>query len=378
MKVVILAVIQLILLHSVNAQFSKDEHFYLLIGTYTSPGKSEGIYVYDFDSKTGAFNYKTKSPATENPSYLSVSRDQKKVYAVSEVGKGKGGISAFHFDPLTAELTYINSAPTGGAPCYVEVDSADNFVFGANYGGGSLCAVRVNADGSLDTNVQKIQHEGHGIDSVNQSKPHVHSTVLSPDNKYLLSADLGLDKIFVYKFDSTSATPLTPMEPAYVDTKPGVGPRHITFHPNGKFVYVVNEMGGSVNAYNYNDGKLTPLDSITMLPPGFSGIIEAADIHISADGKFLYATNREVSNELLIYSISKNGTLKYAGRQSTLGKGPRSFAIDPTGKFVLVANGNSDEIIIFSRNPKTGLVKFTGKKIEMSKPVCLKFITAGK
>ena len=360
---------------SLQAQSSINDHYRLLIGGYTKTGKSDGIYVYDFDVKTGSFRFMSQVPGIVNPSYLTVSKDRKRVYAVNEVGKGNGRISAFNFDALSGSLELVNSVSSGGSgPCYVEVSDKGDYVFCANYGGGSLSAIRVNQDGSLSDDIQTIQHEGSSINKENQSRPHVHSTVLSPDNQFLLSADLGLDKVYSYRFDPSGAEPLSAMDPAFTTVSPGRGPRHIVFHPNGKFVYVIFELDGSISAYNYANGSLKETQSVSMLAPGFKGIIEAADIHISPDGKFLYGTNREESNELLIYAINKNGTLRYAGRQSTLGKGPRNFVIDPTGRFLLVANQNSDEIIIFKRNRSNGSVQFTGKKIAIGMPSCLKFV----
>jgi len=358
---------------SACSQEKKDDKFFLLIGTYTSPGKSEGIYVYDYNSATGNASYKTKANI-QNPSYLAVSRDHKKVYSVSEMGKGKGAISAFNFNDHTGELSFINSVSSGGdGPCYVSISDKGDYVFSANYSGGSLAAIRVTDNGSLDSNIQSIQHEGKSIHK-DQYKPHVHSVILSPDNKYLVAADLGTDKIHIYRFKPEDNSALSPAEPAYIKTKPGSGPRHLTFHPNGKYLYSINELDGSIGAYSYTDGKLEELQTITMLPEGFSGTIEAADIHISPDGKFLYGTNREDANEIVTYSIQKNGKLKYSQRNAVLGKAPRNFVIDPAGNYLLVANQNTDEIIVFKRNKKNGELTFTGTKIPVSRPVCLKFV----
>lgn len=360
-----------------HAQQGKSDNYDLLIGTYTKPGKSEGIYVYTFNVKTGKAEYKSKATGIVNPSYLAISRDRKKVYSVSEAGRGKGSITAFNFNPSSGELKVINSVISGGdGPCYVEVDKKDQYVFSANYGGGSLGAIRVNTDGSLNEDVQSIQHEGSSVNKENQSKPHVHTTVLSPDNKFLLVTDLGTDKVYSYRFKPGGKEALSEANPAYVNTKAGAGPRHLTFHPNGKFVYVVNELNGSVDAYAYKEGRLTPLQTITMLREGFNGIIEAADIHCSADGKFLYASNREESNEIVIYNIGKNGRLKFAGCQSVLGKAPRNFVIAPGGNYLLVANMNSDEIVVFTRNAQTGLLSDTGTRVAIGSPVCLKFVAA--
>lgn len=350
-------------------------HRYLLVSGYTRTLPDKGIAVYDFNTQTGELKFHAVTGGIENPSYLAVSRNGKYVYAVSE--KNKGTVVAYRFNRLLGKLDSINQSPVGGrGPCYVSTDDAATHVFIANYSDGSLSAIKLNKDGSLDTTaIQTIQHSGSSINKDNQSGPHVHSMVLSPDNNYVLCADLGIDRVYTYRFAAQSHSPLSEASPAYAEVTPGSGPRHIIFHPNGKYVYVVNELNGSVDAFNYSDGKLQHKQTITMLPEGFSGTIEAADIHISPDGKFLYASNREERNEIIIYSIGKEGMLRFAGRQSVMGAAPRNFVIDPSGKYVLVANQNSNEVILFQRNAVTGLLKFTGKKISATAPSCLKFIT---
>ncbi len=360
--------------HFAQGQNTSAEEFNLLVGTYTKPGKSEGIYVYKFNSKTGEFSSRSQASGIKNPSFLTVSKDKKYVYSVSEVGDGEGGVSSFSFDAATGKLEFLNSASSGGdGPCYVSVDDSNKFVFVGNYSGGSLAAVPVNADGSLGSDIQSIQHEGSSI-LKNQNKPHVHATVLSPDNKHLYVPDLGTDKITIYSVDLAKSAPLTPADPAFVSVDAGNGPRHFTFHPNGKFAYVIQEMTGNVEMFDYKNGELHPKQSVTLPSQGHEGRIDAADIHISPDGKFLYGSLRGDIDEVVIYAIDKKGELTYAGRQSTLGKNPRNFAIDPTGNFLLVGNGQSDEIVIFKRNKKTGLLTPTGKRIHVGSPVCLKFV----
>jgi 6-phosphogluconolactonase len=356
-----------------TGQGKNNTKYNLLIGTYTTSSNKDGIWVYDFDTRTGDFNMKSKAQNVENPSYLAISNDGKHVYSVNEVRTG--GVSAFTFNPASGELVFLNRVSTGGdSPCYVAVDNTGKYVFAGNYGSGSLAAIPVKDDGSLSSEIQAIQQDGSSIDKSRQAGPHVHSTVLSADNKYLFTPNLGSDKVSVYKYDATKAAqPLTPADPAFVSIKPGSGPRHFIFHPNSKFAYLISEMGSTITAFDYKDGKLTEKQTITMLAPEFKGRVGAADIHISPDGKFLYGSNRGDANEIVIYSISKKGALTYAGRQSSLGRSPRNFAIDPTGKFLLVANQSSNEVIIFNRNPKTGLLTDSGKKIQVGRPVCLKF-----
>jgi 6-phosphogluconolactonase len=357
-----------------QGQSKKNMIYKLIIGTYTTSNNTDGIWVYDFNTQTGDFNLKSKVSGVANPSYLAIDRSGKHVYSINEVKDG--GVSAYAFNSASGELTFLNRVSSGGdGPCYVSVDDKDKYVFAANYGSGSLSAISLKEDGSLSSDIQTIQQEGSSIDKSRQQGPHVHSTVLSPDNHFLLTPNLGIDKVSIYQFDaSKSSQPLTPAEPAFITVKPGSGPRHIIFHPNSKYVYLIHEMGSMVTAFDYKNGKLTEKQTITMLSPDFKGRVGAADIHISPDGKFLYGSNRGNANELVIYAINKDGNLTYAGRQSTLGRTPRNFAIDPTGKFLLVANQDSNEVIVFNRDSKTGLLTPTDKKLQVSKPVCLKFV----
>jgi 6-phosphogluconolactonase len=359
----------------VHAQISKSNQYDLIIGTYTNKDKTSGIHVYAFNSKTGEFSFKSKAQNITNPSYLAVTADKKNLYSVSEAGGGSGSIYAYSFDAPSGKLTLLNNVSSGGdGPCYVSVDDKKQHVFVGNYSGGSLTAVRINEDGSLSSDSQTFQHEGSSVYKPNQDKPHVHAAVIAPDGRYLLVPDLGTDKINIYSIEGGKALPLKPAAQPFVSIKAGGGPRHLTFHPNGKFAYLVQELDGMVTAFTYNDGKLEAIQSLTMLSDGFTGKVGAADIHTSPDGRFLYASNRGDANEIVIYAINKEGKLNYAGRQSTLGKTPRNFAIDPSGNYLLAANQGSDEIILFKRDQKTGLLTPTGAKITVSMPVCLKFI----
>jgi len=282
---------------------------YLFIGTYTS-GKSEGIYVYKFNTNTGEFKFVSSAKA-DNPSYLAVSPDEKYVYAVNENGNDKGSIAAYSFDKKTGTLTYLNKQPSGGDhPCFVSVDSKGRWVVAGNYTGGSLALLPVNTDGSLAPPKQVIKHEGHGVNKDRQEKPHVHSTNFSPDYKYLFVPDLGLDKVMIYSFDNKNGE-LKTSSPAFVETKPGSGPRHFAFHPSGKYAYLMTEMAGNVEAFAYDKhGGLKSIQSISAIPAGYTGSVGSADIHVSPDGKFLYASNRGESNTIAIFSIGEDGKLK--------------------------------------------------------------------
>lgn len=355
---------------SAQAQKPSGKIYNLLVGTYTSE-KSQGLYVYTFNTETGEFSSKSVATGIKNPSYLAITNDRKHVYSVSEGSEGT--ISAFSFDAATGQLTFLNSAPSGGnGPCYVSVDDKNKFVFAGNYGGGSITAIPINEDGSLSQNIQNIQHEGKSV-KPNQEKPHVHAAVLSKDNKFLFVPDLGTDKVNIYKVDVTNSKPLSPANPAFASIATGGGPRHFTFHPNGKFAYVIHENTGEITAFDYANGQLKEKQRVSMPVAGYSGNIHAADIRISPDGKFLYGSMRAEINELGIYAIDKKGMLTFVGRQSTMGKIPRNFAIDPTGNFLLVGNQNSDEIVIFKRDKMSGKLTDTGKRISVGKPVCLQF-----
>lgn len=357
------------------AQASRGKEYYLLIGTYSNAQKTNGIHVYTFNTESAEFQEKSKYTDITNPSYLAVSKDRKNVYAVSEAGQGKG-VNAFAFDAANGKLTFLSSGSAGGnGPCYISVDDKKQWVFAGNYGGGSLSATKLNKDGSLSTDTQVIQHEGSSVNKSRQDKPHVHAVVLSPDNKHLLVPDLGTDKVNVYNFNATAPKPLSPATPPFAIANPGGGPRHLTFHPNGKHAYLVLEIEGAVTAFDYKNGKLEPIQTITMLSKGFSGQVGAADIHVSPDGKFLYASNRGEANDIAIYAIGKDGKLTHAGHQSSGINTPRNFAIDPTGNFLLVGNQNGNNISIFRRDKNTGLLSLTEKTIQVDKPVCLKFVS---
>jgi 6-phosphogluconolactonase len=365
----------LLLFATMFGQEKKTNEFRLLIGTYANEDKSNGIYAYIFNSETGDF--RSSGPPTRllNSSYLAISDDNKNVYAVGE--GGQGSVNAYAFNAATGALTLLNSVPSPG-PCYVSVDAKKKFVFVGNYGGGSVLSIPLNADGSFRADVQTIKHEGSSVIKDRQDKPHVHAVVLSPDDRFLLVPDLGVDKVYQYRIDATSPQALSPAISPFTSVKPGSGPRHLTFHPNGKYAYLALELVADVAVFGYKDGQLEEKQTVSMIEPGFQGKVSAADIHTSPDGKFLYVSNRGDANQIAIFSIGKDGRLKVVGHQSVLGKTPRNFAIDPSGNFLLAANQNTNDIVIFKRDPKTGLLTDTGKKILVDKPVCLKFTEVEK
>ena len=358
----------LLLTSGLKAQTTK---YHLLIGTYTSPGKSEGIYVYEFDSQTGEMTYKSKA-IIESPSYFALTKDRKFVYSVTE-GRGSK-ISAFAFNSRTGELKFLNSQPSGSnGPTYISVDAKGKYVFAANYGGGSVTALPLEPDGTLGADIQDIKHDGS---SIARKKPFVHSVIVSPDNKFVLTADLGTDKINIYRFRAKDRPQaLSAAAQPFVILDPGAGPRHLTFHPNKKFLYSVTEINSKVYAFKYKKGHLSPIQSVSILPDGFTGPGHGADIHVSADGKFLYASTRSTLNEIAIFSIDqKTGMLSLIGRQPSLGRSSRTFEIDPSGNWLLSPGQASNEIIVFKRDKETGKLSPAGQKMQIDKPSFLRFV----
>jgi len=362
---------------SIALLFPPSKENYLVVGTYTG-GKSEGIYVYNFNSTDGSFK-EVSHVKTSNPSFVAVSPNEKFVYAVHEdaANNGKGGeISSFSFDKKTGMLNYINEEPTDGDhPCYVSVDKTGKWIIAGNYSSGSLSVLPVKADGGVSVPTTTIQHEGSGINKDRQSKPHVHCVYLSADNKFLFVPDLGIDKVMIYAFDATTGK-LNPASQPFAKSVDGSGPRHFTFHPNNKWAYLIEELSGTVETFQYSNGTLKNIQRISTMPAGDTSFAGSADIHVSLDGKFLYASNRSKSNTIAIYKVNQvDGKLTLVGHQSTMGRTPRNFNFDPSGNFLLVANQDSDQIVIFKRDTQTGLLTDTGKRIDVGKPVCLKWIS---
>lgn len=349
----------------------------LIIGTYTN-GKSEGIYVYNFNTSTGD-NAFVSSIKTSNPSFLAVSPNKKYVYAVNEdadAANNGGTVSAFAFNKKKGTLSFINQQPSGGNhPCYIIVDKTCKWVFAANYTGGSFSLLPVNKDGSVSSAKLTIQQKGKGKNKERQESSHVHSTVLTSNNKHLLVANLGTDKLMLYNFDAINGT-LTEDPSASVNVNAGSGPRHIALDPSEKHVYLTEELSGTIGVFSLDqNGKLKLLQTISAVAENYKGSFGGADIHVSPDGKFLYASNRGEANTIAIFSIdASTGLLTAIAQQSTMGIMPRNFNFDPSGNFLLVANQQSGGIVIFSINHQTGLLTDTGKRIDVPNPVCIKWI----
>ena len=359
-----------------NALSQQERKFVLYVGTYTS-GKSEGIYGYHMDG-TGALTRFT-SIMSVNPSFLTVDRSKRFLYAVNEVsdylGKPSGAASAYKIDPVTHNLRLLNEQATQGAdPCYLSVDSRKRTLLVANYTGGSVSVFPVRSDGTLGMVAQVQQDEGSGPKE-QQKGPHAHCVIFDAFERHALVADLGIDKVMIYRFDRTTGR-LSPAKQPFAELKPGAGPRHLSFHPSGKFLYVINELDSTMTAFGYNEreGTLTMIETVSTLPSDFSGISYCADVHVSSSGKFLYGSNRG-HNSIVVFAIDQlTGKLTLVEHVSTEGNWPRNFTIDPSGGFLLVANQRSDNVVVFSLNANTGRLKPTGVNEQIPSPVCLKFL----
>ncbi|WP_414442716.1 lactonase family protein [Burkholderia sp. 22PA0106] len=370
-----------------TANAPTDAVYNLLVGTYTGAG-SEGIYVYRFDTRTGDVSPVVSTAKTVNPSYLLPSRDGRFVYAVNELpgddgpASQRGGVSAFAFDAKTGTLNFLDRVSSeGNDPCYLSLSPDGKYLVTANYSvaadpGGSFTVFPVEADGKVGASVLNVHHEGGGPVKGRQDGAHVHSTVFSPDGNYLFVQDLGVDKLFEYRYTPDGSRGLFgPTDARYTPLPPGTGPRHLVFSQNGRFAYLTTELKGTVEVYGYQDGKLTHLQSVKMSAPGFHGQEGGGAIHASPDGRFLYVTNRGDANELVAYKIdAASGKLAFVSRQSTFGKTPREFLIDPTGKWLIVGNQESGAFYVFRRDVATGRLDPDARKIALSKPVDFKLV----
>jgi 6-phosphogluconolactonase len=341
----------------------------LFIGTYTKTCDSQGIYLYEFDTYTGEAKVKASTESIVNPSFLTISKDKQFLYATNEDGNNSK-ISAFRFTAVKNTIELINQVDAHGAdPCHIINDEQKVIV--ATYSGGTISVFEKQADNSLKFQ-QEFIHKGSSINPERQEKAHLHMLQFSPDGKHILATDLGSDFIYVYQYNPLQRNNTLEVKKA-IKVRPGSGPRHLTFSRDGKFVYLVQELDGTVSVFKYCDGNLELIQETSLVKQNFKGKTSAADIHISPDGKFLYATNRGDANTISCFEIKKNGKLKLQQTTSTMGKGPRNFCIDPTGNFLLVAHQYTNDVVIFKIDKATGKLSESGKKIELCSPVCLVF-----
>jgi 6-phosphogluconolactonase len=316
-----------------------------------------------------------------SPSFHALSPDHRFLYSTNEVskldGRNEGGVSSFSIDPSTGKLAPVSRQPSAGqGPTHISLDPAGKNALVANYNNGTVAVLPIGPDGKLNPPSSTDQHTGKGADPSRQTGPHAHCINVDPQGRFALSCDLGLDKVFVYRLDSAKGT-ITPNDPPFAKVAPGSGPRHLAFSPDGKRVYVTNEISCTVTAFNYDPdrGALSEFQTITTLPEGFTGTKSTAEIAVHPNGKFLYVSNRDASNTIAIFRIDpESGKLTFVKRVSTQGSGPRHFAIDPTGAWLVAANQNTNNVLVFRVDPDTGDLTPTGTNVTVPTPVCVTFV----
>jgi 6-phosphogluconolactonase len=359
-----------------SAEASPGQYL-VYVGTYTDHG-SKGIYAYRFDAAQGLLTPLGLAAESDSPSFLTADRTHKFLYAVNEVdqhaGQPGGTVSAFAINQANGKLSFLNqvSAHDPG-PAYISMDRTGKFALIANYPLGSVAAYPIRPDGKLGEASSFVRHKGSSIDKNRQTGPHGHAIELSPDNRFAIAADLGLDELIVYPFDGANGRL---GEPHVTRIQPGSGPRHIAFRPDGKFLYLINEMGGTITALSYGagQGRLTEVQTVSTLPKSFKGENSTAEIAVQPSGKFLYGSNRG-DESIVEFAIDQaTGKLAFVERVLTGGKTPRNFALDPTGRWLLAENQDSNNIVTFRVDQKTGKLTEAGRAIEVDEPVCLVFV----
>jgi len=338
-------------------------------------GKQGAIHAYKLDLKQGSLTLVNRTTCVSNPFFLALSPDRKFMYSIHAEkfgGKEPEHVAAFEVMGRTGQLRPLNQQSSRGtALCYLHVDATGKTVVVANYSSGNVASLPIKPDGSLGEPVSFIQHTGSSVDAKRQKEPHAHSIVVSPKNRFVYAADLGLDQVLIYKLDASTAT-LTPNDPPYAKTPAGAGPRHLTFHPNGKQLYVINELLNSVTVFDLNaeSGALTEIQTISTLPADFTGTSYCADLKITPNGKFLYGTNRG-HDSIAAYSIAADGKLTLIGIEPSLGKGPQNLAITAGGEWLICANMPGKNVAVFAIDGQTGKLKSAGAPVEMASPSCI-------
>lgn len=345
-------------------------------GTYTN-GESQGIYVSDFDPDTGKLGMPRLAAETANPSFLALHPNRRFLYAVNELGrfrgKASGALTSLAIQP-DGSLRQLNQVPTrGGAPCHLEVDRHGKHVYVANYSGGNICSLPIAADGSVGTATGFVQHAGSSVTS-RQKGPHAHGIHLDPQQKFAAVADLGLDKVLVYALDHQTGN-LTPADPPAADVRPGAGPRHLAFRPDGAFLYSLNELDSTVTAFRYSPevGTLSTIQTISTLPKDYAGKSYTSEVLTSPDGKTLYCSNRGHDSIAVFRIDATSGELELVELESTQGKTPRGFGIDPRGNYLLVGNQGSHTVTVLKIDTTTGGLTPTGQQLQVPTPVCVVF-----
>jgi 6-phosphogluconolactonase len=362
----------------------------IYVGTYTEnilfgtgkvlEGKGKGIYCYRFDAASGALELVSTTTNVTNPSYLCFDPTRRFLYAVNELKtwqeRPTGTVSAFAIDPVSGSLTFLNRQMTHGTdPCHVEVSRDGSHVFVSNFMSGSVCVLPAAADGSLEPASDFIQHQGSSIDPNRQKGPHAHSLIFDPAERFAFVPDLGIDKLAAYLYDGKRGK-LEEHERRWFKARPGAGPRHLAFRSDGRYAYLINELDSSLTALSYDalQGTFGELQTVPTLPADFKGSSTCADVHVSPDGRFVYASNRG-HDSIVCYRIdAASGRLAYVGHTPTGGRTPRNFVIDPQGNFLLAANQDSDTIVSFRINRESGALAPTGTVTQVPTPVCVRFL----
>ncbi len=363
---------------SKGRQVVKNGNCLIYVGTYTG-AKSKGIYACRMNLASGALSSLGLVAQTPNPTFLAIDPKSRLLFAVNEIvryeGKPAGSISDFSFDAETGKLTPITRRSSiGSGPCHLVLDQAGHNIFVANYGSGSMAVFPVQPGGNLGENTAFFQDAGKSIDTDRQEGPHAHCMVLDAANRFAFACDLGVDKTMIYRFDPRRGT-LTPNQPPFVPARPGSGPRHLAFHPDGRHAYIIHELNSTIAVFAYDPrrGALKELQTISTLPEDFKGERHAAEVEVHPSGKFLYGSNRG-HDSIAVFAIDPvKGTLTPVEYQPTQGKTPRHFTFDPTGRHLLVANQDSDNIVVFDIDAGTGKLKATGQVLEVPSPTCITF-----
>jgi 6-phosphogluconolactonase len=346
---------------------------YVYFGTH-SAGPGIGFSVAHFDTDTGALTVPKLDTEAVQPAYFVIHPDGRHLYTCNS--GTPGCVSAYSIDPSTAHLTLLNKEPSGGGDAsYVSLDQTGRFVFVANYDGGNIAAFALKPDGSIGARTAFVQHTGHSVNPTRQTHAYAHSIIIDPTNRFVLAADLGVDKLFVYRFDVKSGT-LTPNDPPFASVEPGSGARHVKFHPNGRWVYLINEMACTVTAFNWDSarGALTEFQTISTLPADFTGVSTCAEVLVHPDGRFLYGSNRGMDS-LAVFAIDhENGRLAPVQHISTRGSWPRNFAFDPTAKWIICTNHNSNNAVVFRVDEATGRLTQAGDPVPVPAPYCERFL----
>lgn len=347
---------------------------FVFLGSFNRDKTAEGLAVYELDTITGFLSKSGGCTGISNPSYLTLSPNGKYIYACTESKtENAGSVAAFEFNPVSKKLSFINAQKSGGEnPVYLNVHKSGKWLVNANYTESSISVYPLSKNGNIGRMAQLFQFEDSSIVAGRQDNSHIHSVVFSPDYSSVFACDLGADKIRIFQFDETQGEPMAEAEIPFKKTQLGAGPRHFVFHPNGQFAYSINELSGSISVFSYQNGELADIQQINTHGEEITSGFESSDIHLSPDGKFLYATNRGTENNLAIFSVAQDGKLANIGYQSTLGNHPRIFTIDPSGKFVIVTNVVTENVIVFKRDLNTGLLTPVDQDLHMTNVSCVK------